>query len=63
MRQGLDDCLARAAKDANVKAVVILGKGQTFPSGADIKEFGKAMKSMDKLNGNVFEWSVIVLFF
>ena len=37
---GLDKCLDRAIQDRNVKAIVVCGKGRTFPAGADIREFG-----------------------
>jgi 3-hydroxyacyl-CoA dehydrogenase len=41
VRQGLVDAIAEAEGDDQVKAVVIVCKGQTFFAGADITEFGK----------------------
>ncbi|XP_069110960.1 peroxisomal bifunctional enzyme-like [Argopecten irradians] len=40
VRKGLADGMQKATKDSKVKAVVIAGKGRTFPAGADIREFG-----------------------
>ena len=42
VRRGLVDQIARATADAQVRLVVIAGKGGTFPAGADIREFGSA---------------------
>ncbi|GAA6162685.1 3-hydroxyacyl-CoA dehydrogenase NAD-binding domain-containing protein [Pelagimonas sp. KU-00592-HH] len=39
VRQGLVAGLDRALADDTVKAIVILGRGRTFPAGADISEF------------------------
>lgn len=44
VRVGLKTGIERASKDSQVKSVVIIGKGQTFPAGADIREFGKPSK-------------------
>jgi len=41
VRQGLVDTIARAAADAGIDAIVMIGKGSTFIAGADIREFGK----------------------
>ncbi|KAK7109400.1 peroxisomal bifunctional enzyme-like [Littorina saxatilis] len=41
VRKGLDDGISRAVRDPSVKAVIVIGKGRTFSSGADIKEFNK----------------------
>lgn len=46
VRVGLKTGIERAAKDSQVKSVVIIGKGQTFPAGADIREFGKPSKGI-----------------
>lgn len=46
MRVGLKTGIERASKDSQVKSVVIIGKGQTFPAGADIREFGKPSKGI-----------------
>ncbi|MEQ9045278.1 MAG: 3-hydroxyacyl-CoA dehydrogenase NAD-binding domain-containing protein [Sneathiellaceae bacterium] len=43
VRQGLKDCVAAAAADPAIEAMVILGDGRTFIAGADIREFGKPM--------------------
>ena len=53
VRSGLDDAITRATRDASVKAVVVIGKGQTFPSGADIKEFGKPIEGVENSKFNV----------
>ncbi|OWF39442.1 peroxisomal bifunctional enzyme-like [Mizuhopecten yessoensis] len=39
VRKGLADGMLKATKDTKVKAIVIAGKGRTFPAGADIREF------------------------
>jgi 3-hydroxyacyl-CoA dehydrogenase len=39
--EGIMAGIEAAAKDAEVKAVVVIGGGRTFIAGADIKEFGK----------------------
>ncbi|XP_060073871.1 peroxisomal bifunctional enzyme-like [Ylistrum balloti] len=41
VRKGLADGMLKAEKDRNVKAIVIAGKGRTFPAGADIREFSR----------------------
>lgn len=46
VRVGLKTGIERASKDSQVKSVVIIGKGQTFPAGADIREFGKPSKGI-----------------
>jgi 3-hydroxyacyl-CoA dehydrogenase len=43
VRSGLADALAGAARDAAIKAVVIVCEGRTFFAGADITEFGRPM--------------------
>ncbi len=43
VREGLADSLAKAAADAEIKAMVLIGAGRTFIAGADIREFGKPM--------------------
>jgi 3-hydroxyacyl-CoA dehydrogenase len=44
VRTGLVAAIGQADADDAVKAVVIIGEGQTFFAGADITEFGKAMQ-------------------
>jgi 3-hydroxyacyl-CoA dehydrogenase len=44
VRQGLVDALATAAADADVRAVVLAGRGRMFVAGADITEFGRPPK-------------------
>src|SRR5271169_4552228 len=39
--EGIMEGIEAAAKDPEVKAVVLIGGGKTFIAGADIKEFGK----------------------
>jgi enoyl-CoA hydratase/carnithine racemase len=46
VRLGLKSGVEQAARDNKVKSVVIVGKGQTFPAGADIREFGKPSKGL-----------------
>ncbi|MEP6868671.1 MAG: enoyl-CoA hydratase/isomerase family protein, partial [Novosphingobium sp.] len=40
VRAGLGEALERAAADAAVEAIVVVGSGKTFIAGADITEFG-----------------------
>ena len=40
-RSGIADGLTKANADSNVRAIVLTGKGKTFPAGADITEFSK----------------------
>ena len=40
VRNGLYESLVKAEEDANVKGVVLTGKGKAFIAGADISEFG-----------------------
>ncbi len=44
VREGLVAAIGEADADGAVKAVVIIGEGQTFFAGADITEFGKSMQ-------------------
>ena len=39
VREGLQGALTRAEADAGIAAIVIIGRGRTFPAGADIREF------------------------
>ena len=41
VREGVQEAIARAGADDDIKAVVIRCKGRTFFAGADITEFGK----------------------
>lgn len=41
VRKGLDEGIARALEDDNIKGVVLTGAGRAFIAGADISEFGK----------------------
>lgn len=41
VRRGLACCVAEAEADPGVERIVLLTRGRTFVSGADIKEFGK----------------------
>ena len=45
VRQGLLDAFIRADEDENVKVIVLLAEGKTFPAGADVREFGRPRKS------------------
>ena len=44
VRAGIASCLAEAAGEAGVKAIVLACAGRTFVAGADITEFGKPPK-------------------
>ncbi|XP_066265568.1 peroxisomal bifunctional enzyme-like [Branchiostoma lanceolatum] len=52
VRQGLVDGLEKAQRDPAVRSIVIMGKGRTFPAGADVREFGTnaAIKSPNLLS-------------
>lgn len=50
VRVGLDRSIDKAIRDTNVKAIVICGKGRTFPAGADIREFDQPHKGMTLIN-------------
>ncbi|MEL6915536.1 MAG: 3-hydroxyacyl-CoA dehydrogenase NAD-binding domain-containing protein [Pseudomonadota bacterium] len=39
VRAGLMEGLQRAGQDAAAEAIVVMGRGETFPAGADIREF------------------------
>src|SRR5438128_3719221 len=47
LRAGILQGLERAAADAQVKAVVLIGAGKAFSGGADIREFGKPREKPD----------------
>lgn len=66
VRVGLKTGIERGAKDSRVRSIVIIGKGQTFPAGADIREFGKPSKGikcrivqLKNVNSTVTESSVL----
>ncbi|MBV8808407.1 MAG: enoyl-CoA hydratase/isomerase family protein, partial [Acidobacteriaceae bacterium] len=39
--EGIQEAVKQAARDSAIRAVVLIGAGQTFIAGADIREFGK----------------------
>ena len=39
--EGIEGFLHEAAQDSQVRAIVVIGAGQTFIAGADIREFAK----------------------
>ena len=41
VRQGLKEGLEKGLADSSAEALVVIGGGNTFPAGADIREFGK----------------------
>ena len=41
VRKGLVEALNAAENNVNVRAIILIGEGSTFPAGADIKEFAK----------------------
>ena len=45
IRKHLMELLHEAEQDNSVLAIIIVGKGNTFPAGADIKEFGNPPKN------------------
>jgi 3-hydroxyacyl-CoA dehydrogenase len=47
VRSGLADGVAKGLADGGVSAFVITGDGRAFCAGADIREFGKPLKSPD----------------
>src|SRR5437762_8922935 len=47
LRAGVLQGLERAAADAQVKAVVLIGAGKAFSGGADIREFGRPREKPD----------------
>ena len=47
VRSGLAEGLAKGLADDAVKAFVVTGEGRAFCAGADIREFGKPLKSPD----------------
>lgn len=44
VRRGLMRCFQAALADSGIKAIVLICRGRTFISGADLKEFGSARK-------------------
>jgi 3-hydroxyacyl-CoA dehydrogenase len=52
LRAGILQGLERAAADAQVKAVVLIGAGKSFSGGADIREFGKPREKPDLADVN-----------
>src|SRR5882757_4991146 len=49
---GMQSCIATAAADPGVSAIVVMGDGRTFIAGADIREFGKVV-SGEKPRGSL----------
>jgi 3-hydroxyacyl-CoA dehydrogenase len=49
--EGISEALDQIAKDASVKAVVLIGGGRTFVVGADIKKFGEMTSGTGKPRG------------
>lgn len=41
LRQGLWDAIERTDADPDIRAIVLIAEGRSFPAGADISEFGK----------------------
>ncbi|MEK7832263.1 MAG: enoyl-CoA hydratase-related protein, partial [Acidobacteriota bacterium] len=46
--EGIAEAIAKIAADDSVKGAVMIGSGQTFIAGADIKEFGKITSGQRK---------------
>src|SRR5437763_2794923 len=55
LRAGILQGLERAAADAEVKAVVLIGAGKAFSGGADIREFGKPREKPDLPDVNDYQ--------
>src|SRR5881628_941551 len=55
LRAGILAGLQRAAADAQVKAVVLIGAGKAFSGGADIREFGKPREKPDLPDVNDYQ--------
>src|SRR3954471_11814157 len=55
LRAGILQGLERAAADAEVKAVVLIGAGKAFSGGADIREFGKPREKPDLPDVNNYQ--------
>src|SRR5205823_5913390 len=55
LRAGILEGLQRAAADAQVKAVVLIGSQKAFSGGADIREFGKPRAKPDLPDVNDFQ--------
>jgi 3-hydroxyacyl-CoA dehydrogenase len=55
LRAGVLQGLQRAAADAQVKAVVLIGSAKAFSGGADIREFGKTREKPDLPDVNDFQ--------
>src|SRR5207253_2827597 len=55
LRAGVLQGLERAAADAQVKAVVLIGAGKAFSGGADIREFGKPREKPDLPDVNDYQ--------
>jgi 3-hydroxyacyl-CoA dehydrogenase len=49
--EGIFEAFDQIAKDASVKAVVLIAGGSTFVAGADIKEFGKVTSGKSRSAG------------
>src|SRR3954463_8567204 len=58
LRAGILAGLQRAAGDAQVKAVVLIGAGKAFSGGADIREFGRPREKPDLPDVNDFQDSL-----
>ncbi|MBP6822060.1 MAG: enoyl-CoA hydratase/isomerase family protein, partial [Acidobacteria bacterium] len=46
--EGIAEAIAKIAADDSIKGAVMIGSGQTFIAGADIKEFGKITSGQRK---------------
>jgi 3-hydroxyacyl-CoA dehydrogenase len=55
LRAGILQGLQRAAGDASVKAVVLIGAGKAFSGGADIREFGRPREKPDLPDVNDYQ--------
>src|SRR5256885_1041626 len=55
LRAGVLQGLERAAADAEVKAVVLIGAGKAFSGGADIREFGNPREKPDLPDVNDYQ--------
>lgn len=58
--EGIAECLKAAVEDGAVRAIVLIGGGRTFISGADIKEFGKITSGLRKADIGLNDYNAIV---
>ncbi len=58
MREGIIDGVTRANADVDIAAIVLMGAGQNFIAGADIRQFGKARTVTTSMSAAALDASV-----